>query len=74
MPIVSIRHRTSYRYRNPVAFGEHRMMLRPQEGFDQRLLAYELDVSPQPSRCCATCTTSPTPAWPSRASTPAPTR
>ncbi len=49
MPIVSIRHRTSYRYRTPVAFGEHRMMLRPQEGFDQRLVAYELDISPQPS-------------------------
>jgi transglutaminase-like putative cysteine protease len=49
MPIVSIRHRTSYRYRNPVAFGEHRMMLRPQEGFDQRLLTFELDVSPEPS-------------------------
>jgi transglutaminase-like putative cysteine protease len=49
MPILSIRHRTSYRYRNPVAFGEHRMMLRPQEGFDQRLLAYELDVSPEPA-------------------------
>lgn len=49
MPIVSIRHRTSYRYRNPVALGEHRMMLRPQESFDQRLLAYELDVSPQPA-------------------------
>jgi transglutaminase-like putative cysteine protease len=49
MPIVSIRHRTSYRYRNPVAFGEHRLMLRPQEGFDQRLLDFELDVSPQPA-------------------------
>src|SRR3984957_4466711 len=49
MPIVSIRHRTSYRYRNPVAFGEHRMMLRPQEGFDQRLLSFELDVSPEPA-------------------------
>lgn len=49
MPIVSIRHRTSYRYRNPVAFGEHRMMLRPAEAFDQRLLAFELDVSPAPT-------------------------
>jgi transglutaminase-like putative cysteine protease len=49
MPIVSIRHRTSYRYRNPVAFGEHRMMLRPQEGFDQRLLSYELEISPEPA-------------------------
>ncbi|HXQ17313.1 MAG TPA: transglutaminase family protein [Caulobacteraceae bacterium] len=53
MPIVSIRHRTSYRYRNPVAFGEHRLMLRPQEGFDQHLIDFELEVSPQPSllRC-----------------------
>src|SRR5271168_1241347 len=49
MPTVSIRHRTSYRYRNPVAFGEHRLMLRPQEGFDQRLLAFELEVSPEPA-------------------------
>jgi transglutaminase-like putative cysteine protease len=49
MPTVSIRHRTSYRYRNPVAFGEHRMMLRPQEGFDQQLLSFELEVSPEPA-------------------------
>src|SRR5580698_5442634 len=49
MPIVSIRHRTRYRYRNPVAFGEHRMMLRPAEGFDQRLLAFDLEVSPEPA-------------------------
>jgi transglutaminase-like putative cysteine protease len=49
MPIVSIRHRTSYRYRRPVGFGEHRMMLRPLEAFDQRLIAYELDISPEPS-------------------------
>jgi transglutaminase-like putative cysteine protease len=49
MPLVSIRHRTAYRYRNPVGFGEHRMRLRPQEGFDQRLVSFELDVSPEPS-------------------------
>jgi transglutaminase-like putative cysteine protease len=49
MPIVSIRHQTTYRYRNPVAFGEHRMMLRPMEGPDQRLLSYDLDISPEPS-------------------------
>jgi transglutaminase-like putative cysteine protease len=50
MPTVSIRHRTSYRYRNPVAFGEHRMMLRPAEGPDQRLLAFDLDISPTPAQ------------------------
>lgn len=49
MPILTVRHLTRYRYRNPVVFGEHRMMLRPQEGFDQRLLAYELHVAPYAS-------------------------
>ena len=49
MPVVSIRHLTSYRYRNPVAFGEHRMMLRPLESYDQRLLSAELIISPEPS-------------------------
>jgi hypothetical protein len=29
MPSLTIRHLTTYRYRQPVAFGEHRMMLRP---------------------------------------------
>ena len=48
MPIITVRHLTRYRYRKPVAFGEHRMMLRPQEGVDQRLLAYDLHISPHP--------------------------
>jgi transglutaminase-like putative cysteine protease len=48
MPIVSIHHRTTYRYRNRVGFGEHRMMLRPIEAFDQRLLSFDLDISPEP--------------------------
>lgn len=49
MPIVSIRHETTYRYRAPVAFGEHRMMLRPLETFDQRLLSASIEISPEPS-------------------------
>jgi transglutaminase-like putative cysteine protease len=49
MTIVSIRHLTRYRYRNRVGFGEHRMMLRPLEAFDQRLIAYDLAISPGPS-------------------------
>ncbi len=48
MPIVSIRHRTTYRYRNPVAFGEHRVMYRPLESFDQRVLDAGLEISPEP--------------------------
>jgi transglutaminase-like putative cysteine protease len=49
MPLVSIRHLTAYRYRNPVALGEHRMMLRPLESYDQRLISSELSITPEPS-------------------------
>jgi transglutaminase-like putative cysteine protease len=49
MPILTIRHVTSYRYRQPVAFGEHRMMLRPRDDGDQRVLVSDIDISPQPS-------------------------
>jgi transglutaminase-like putative cysteine protease len=49
MPVVSIHHLTAYRYRNPVALGEHRMMLRPLESYDQRLLSAELSITPEPS-------------------------
>jgi len=48
MPVVSIHHLTEYRYRNPVGFGEHRIMFRPLDGFDQRVTSAELTVSPQP--------------------------
>lgn len=47
MPVVSIRHRTTYRYRNPVAFGEHRLMMRPLESYDQRLISADLTIGPQ---------------------------
>jgi transglutaminase-like putative cysteine protease len=49
MPLVSIRHLTEYRYRNPVGFGEHRVMFRPLDSFDQRVLGAELTVSPDPA-------------------------
>ena len=38
MPTLTIRHVTTYRYRRPVAFGEHRMMLRPRDPHDQRVI------------------------------------
>lgn len=41
---------TRYRYRNPVALGEHRMMFRPRESYDQRLLDYRLTIGPEPVR------------------------
>jgi transglutaminase-like putative cysteine protease len=49
MPILTIRHVTSYHYRQPVAFGEHRMMLRPRDDNDQRVLESGLDITPAPS-------------------------
>jgi transglutaminase-like putative cysteine protease len=50
MPVLLIRHLTRYRYRNPVALGEHRIMFRPRESYDQRLLSCDLQISPTPER------------------------
>ena len=48
MPILSIKHVTSYRYRRQVSFGEHRMMLRPRDDDGQTLLQSELEITPKP--------------------------
>ena len=48
MPIYVVHHVTTYRYRRPVAFGEHHMMLTPREGHDQRLLESSLKITPEP--------------------------
>jgi transglutaminase-like putative cysteine protease len=48
MPILSIRHVTTYHYQQPVAFGEHRMMLRPRDDHDQKILEAELEITPTP--------------------------
>ena len=48
MPTLTIRHVTTYRYRQPVAFGEHRMMLRPRDASDQRVLEASIAISPEP--------------------------
>ncbi len=49
MNVLTVRHVTTYRYKQPVSFGEHRMMLRPREGQDQKLIEARLDISPEPS-------------------------
>ena len=41
MPLLTIHHKTEYRYARPVAFGEHRIMLRPRDGHDLRVLSSE---------------------------------
>jgi transglutaminase-like putative cysteine protease len=50
MAILVVRHLTKYRYRRPVRLGEHRMMFRPRDSFDQRLLHSHLAILPEPSR------------------------
>jgi transglutaminase-like putative cysteine protease len=39
-------HTTVYAYKAPVTFGEHRVMFRPRDSHDQRVLATDLQVSP----------------------------
>jgi transglutaminase-like putative cysteine protease len=48
MQLLTVHHVTTYRYRKPVRFGEHRMMLRPRDSYDQRLLEATLDIVPEP--------------------------
>jgi transglutaminase-like putative cysteine protease len=48
--LLTIRHRTTYRYRQPVAFGEHRMMLRPRDCTQQRVVDIRLTIDPEPVR------------------------
>ena len=48
MPVhYDITHTTVYRYGSPVTFGEHRVMFRPRDSHDQRVLATDLQVSPE---------------------------
>lgn len=46
MVTLRIRHRTTYRYGKPVAPRPHRLMLRPRESRELRLLSMELTVEP----------------------------
>ena len=46
VPLVTIRHTTTYRYARPVTFGDHRLMFRPRDSHDMRLLQTGLEISP----------------------------
>jgi transglutaminase-like putative cysteine protease len=48
MSVIRVRHVTTYRYKQPVSFGDHRMMLRPRDSYDQKLLDSRLEISPRP--------------------------
>jgi transglutaminase-like putative cysteine protease len=46
MKLLTVRHATLYRYSAPVTFGQHRLMLRPRDSHDLRLVDAELTLSP----------------------------
>ena len=47
MPVqLEVQHVTTYRYKTPVEFSEHRVMFRPRAAHDIRVLSATLDVSP----------------------------
>lgn len=50
MSLLTVRHATVYRYSAPVGLGEHRMMFRPRESHDLRLIRTSLDIHPAPAR------------------------
>jgi len=49
MQLLTIDHLTVYRYRRSVRFGEHRLMLRPRDSHDLRLVDSRLAVTPAPT-------------------------
>ena len=46
MTRLTVRHVTLYRYRRPVGFGEHRLMFRPRDSHDLRLIRTALTIEP----------------------------
>jgi transglutaminase-like putative cysteine protease len=49
MSLLTVRHLTVYRYSKPVGLGEHRMMFRPRESHDLKLLKTKLEITPAPA-------------------------
>jgi transglutaminase-like putative cysteine protease len=48
MTVYSVKHITQYSYKRPVAFGQHRVLFRPRDSFDQRLLDATMAIDPEP--------------------------
>jgi transglutaminase-like putative cysteine protease len=48
--VLTVHHVTVYRYSRPVELGEHRMMFRPRESHDLRLVRTILDIHPVPTQ------------------------
>lgn len=49
MQRLRVDHKTTYRYKRPVNFGEHRLMLRPRDSHDLRLIDAALIIRPEAS-------------------------
>jgi transglutaminase-like putative cysteine protease len=49
MAILQVQHKTTYRYKHPVEFAEHRLMSRPRDSHDLRLIATTLAIDPPAS-------------------------
>lgn len=46
MAMLTVHHQTTYRYRKKIAFGPHRLMLRPRENRNLRLIEHNLTLEP----------------------------
>jgi transglutaminase-like putative cysteine protease len=49
MGLLTVYHSTVYTYLEPVTLGEHRMMFRPRDSHDLRLIRTSLLITPQPA-------------------------
>jgi transglutaminase-like putative cysteine protease len=47
--LLHVRHTTTYRYSRPVRLGDHRLMLRPRDSHDLRLMSTNLNLAPSAS-------------------------
>ncbi|KRS12705.1 transglutaminase [Roseovarius atlanticus] len=47
MTCLDVVHTTTYRYRHEVSLGAHRLMLRPREKQELRLLSHKLSITPE---------------------------
>lgn len=49
MKTIRITHETTYHYRQPVTFGEHRALMRPREGHDVHIARGHVEIEPKAS-------------------------
>jgi transglutaminase-like putative cysteine protease len=49
LSILRVTHRSEYRYKHPVVLGPHRLMCRPRDSHDLRLLDTGITITPQPA-------------------------